>query len=119
GNVALASVALAGPDNASSCNRSTALAPGDSYVCKSVRHVVTQGDLDAGAWTPTFTATGTTATGTKTTHAAAMSPVDLTLPAAPPPRRSRPAGRTPRRRALDRRPSRLATRTCARACATS
>lgn len=83
GNVALASVALAGPDNASSCNRSTALAPGDSYVCKSVRHVVTQGDLDAGAWTPTFTATGTTATGTKATHAAAMSPVDLTLPAAP------------------------------------
>ncbi|MCM3535436.1 NPCBM/NEW2 domain-containing protein [Cellulosimicrobium funkei] len=83
GNVPLTSVTLSGPDNAASCNRTTALAPGASYVCKSVRHPVSQADLDAGSWAPEFTASGTTASGTTVTDTVAMTPVDLTLPAPP------------------------------------
>ncbi|EHY91143.1 LOW QUALITY PROTEIN: putative carbohydrate binding protein,alpha-galactosidase family protein,BNR/Asp-box repeat protein [Saccharomonospora azurea NA-128] len=81
GTVPLTSVRLTGPDNAASCDHADPLAPGDSYVCKSVRHTVTEADLAAGEWAPEFRARADGPDGASADRTVAMEPVDLTQPA--------------------------------------
>lgn len=65
GNTTLTGIRLTGPgNNLASCNYSS-LAPGASYVCKAVRYTITDADMAAGRWTPTYTITGTAPDGSK------------------------------------------------------
>lgn len=81
GNVPLTSVRMTGPDNAASCDHAGPLAPGDSYVCKSVRHTVTEADLASGEWAPEFRVRADGPGGEVADRTVAMEPVDLTLSA--------------------------------------
>ncbi|EHR60557.1 glycoside hydrolase domain-containing protein [Saccharomonospora cyanea] len=83
GNVPLTSVRVTGPDNSASCDHAGPLAPGDSYVCKSVRHTVTEADLAAGEWAPEFRARADGPGGAVADRTVAMEPVDLSEPAPP------------------------------------
>ncbi|QGH68774.1 glycoside hydrolase domain-containing protein [Pseudactinotalea sp. HY158] len=82
GNVALTGIVLEGPDNSATCNRANPLGPRESYVCKSVRHTITDADVAAGQWAPTFTATARGA-GTAVTTSARLTPVEIADPGAP------------------------------------
>lgn len=76
GNTTLTGVRVIGPgNNLPSCNYSS-LAPGASYICKSVRYTVTAEDLAKGSWAPTFTVEGTSPDGSRVSAAAGLE-VDL------------------------------------------
>lgn len=83
GNVPLSSVRMTGPNNSASCDHAGPLAPGDSYVCKSVRHTVTEADLAAGEWAPKFRVRADGPDGARADRTVAMAPVELTSPAPP------------------------------------
>ncbi|GGI10563.1 hypothetical protein GCM10007368_31860 [Isoptericola cucumis] len=83
GNMPLSAISATGPDNARSCDRPRALAPGDSYVCRSVRHTVTAADVSAGAWRATFDFRAEATGGRVVTTSAPLAPVDLVGPSDP------------------------------------
>ncbi|GAB3818577.1 hypothetical protein GCM10028820_21160 [Tessaracoccus terricola] len=77
GNVTLTNFAWTAPAGVNCAINS--LAPGATHTCRNhglPRHRITQADLDAGEWAPTYTVTATAGT-TSVTASATLYPVDL------------------------------------------
>lgn len=80
GNLNLTDVTVTGNlDNLPTC-RFSALAAGQSYLCKTATHTVTAAEVSSGSFAPTITVTGTTPSGMRVSTTVNPAPIVVRNP---------------------------------------